>query len=503
MSPNGVNGQSGAETLQWKVGLLNNQGRYLTAEAFGFKINASGNVMRKKQVWVIEHDTKEEDVVYIKSHLGRYLAGDKKGNVTCEHEERDPETKFSIAYNPDGSGKWAIRNKVSTYYFGGSEDMLKVYEKQPTASEWWTIRLGVHPQVNIRSIIRSRYARHHPENERIQFDELTPWGSDALITLEFLDGKYAVKASNNHYLKFDGTLVPSPSQETLYTLEIRSGQYSGMALKDYRGKYLTTVGKDAVMQSRNNSFTKDELFKLEDSHPQVFITAHNGKKVSIKQGIDLTANQDELSDRETFQCEFDKQSEKWRFRTTDNKYWSLESASGIQGVGNAQSNTSLFGIEWHEDGHVNICGSNGRYVTARMNGSLYAVSDAPTDKEKFYLTVINRPILVLKCDYGFIGFKLPNNPRIECNKASYDVITLEHNSGGSYFFKGQNGLYWALDDQQMINADSKDGHPFIIELRGLSRFAIKAPNGNYLKGEQNGIVSAKSSDLLRGTLWEF
>ena len=51
-------------------------------------------------------------------------------------------------------------------------------------------------------------------------------------------------------------------------------------------------------------------------------------------GIDLTANQDELSDRETFQCEFDKQSEQWRFRTTDNKYWSLEAASGIQGVGN-------------------------------------------------------------------------------------------------------------------------------------------------------------------------
>jgi fascin 1/2 len=314
-----------------------------------------------------------------------------------------------------------------------------------------------------------------------------------------------VKASNNQYLKWDGSLVPSPSQETLYTLEIRSGQYSGMALKDYRGKYLTTVGKDAVMQSRNNSFTKDELFTLEDSHPQVFITAHNGKKVSIKQGIDLTANQDELSDRETFQCEYDKQSNQWRFRTTDNKYWSLESASGIQGVGNAQSATTLFTIDWLPDGHVTLCASNNRYVTARMNGSLYAVSDAPTEKEQFYLTVNNRPILVLKCDYGFIGFKLPSNPRIECNKASYDVITLEHTNGtsGNYFFKGHNGLYWNLDDQDMINADCKEGQPFIIELRGLSKFAVKAPNGNYLKGEQNGIVSAKSSDPLKATLWEF
>lgn len=54
-------------------------------------------------------------------------------------------------------------------------------------------------------------------------------------------------------------------------------------------------------------------------------------------GVDPTANQDdEVTDRETFQVEFDKKAEQWRILTADNKYWSLEAASGIQAIGNAQ-----------------------------------------------------------------------------------------------------------------------------------------------------------------------
>ena len=85
----------------------------------------------------------------------------------------------------------------------------------------------------------------------------------------------------------------------------------------------------------------------------------------------------------------------------------------------------MFSIEWQENGSFAIKASNGRYVTARMNGSLYAVSDDVTEKERFLLTIVNRPRLVLKCDYGFVGFKATGNPKYECNKATYDPIGLE------------------------------------------------------------------------------
>jgi len=57
-------------------------------------------------------------------------------------------------------------------------------------------------------------------------------------------------------------------------------------------------------------------------------------------GIDVTANQDdELTDKETFQIEFDTKSQQWRVRTADNVYWKLADASGIQANDDGRSVT--------------------------------------------------------------------------------------------------------------------------------------------------------------------
>ena len=62
----------------------------------------------------------------------------------------------------------------------------------------------------------------------------------------------------------------------------------------------------------------------------------------ILSGIDLTANQDDLTDHETFQLEFQKSSGKWLIRskgdksstTSTDKYWKMDAASkGIQNIG--------------------------------------------------------------------------------------------------------------------------------------------------------------------------
>lgn len=504
MSRGGASGGTGLG-LQWKVGLVSAQGKYLTAESFGFKINASATTLRKKQQWTIEQDPNEDETVYFRSHLGRYLSGDKKGNASCDAEKRGDFEKFVIYYAGDGSGRWAIANLATGYYFGGApEDQVQCQEKQPGASDWWFVHLAIHPQLNLRNVNRSKYARLDAESSRLQVTEVIPWGEDALITIEYFDGRYCVRSCDNRYLSRDGTLVDQPNEDTLFTLEIKSGQHSGMALRDSQGKYLTAVGRDAVMQARNKTVGKDELFTIEDSQPQVFVLAHNGKMASIKQGIDVTANRDELTDKETFQVEFDKKTDQWRIRTSENTFWSLESG-GIQAVGKGQSPNEQFIVDWQDDGSVAIKASNGRYLTAKMNGSLQATSDSLTDKEKFFVTIINRPILVLKCEFGFVGWRTSTNPRYECNKTTYSVILVEHAKGKSaaYYFKGHNGKYWSVDATGNLNADQSAPQPFFIELRGHSKMAIKAPNGNYIKGEQNGIMSALSNDLKKATLWEY
>jgi len=63
------------------------------------------------------------------------------------------------------------------------------------------------------------------------------------------------------------------------------GQLSGIALRDITGRYLTAVGRDGVIQARNRTAGKDEIFVAEHSQPQIFFTAHNGRMISTRQGL--------------------------------------------------------------------------------------------------------------------------------------------------------------------------------------------------------------------------
>lgn len=68
---------------------------------------------------------------------------------------------------------------------------------------------------------------------------------------------------------------------------------------------------------------------------------------------------------------------------------------------------------------------------------------------------------------------------------------------------GNNGRYLTVGDDGGIVANVRDPQSFILELRGNNKMAIRAPNGCYVRGEQNGIVTASVADVAKATLWEF
>ena len=46
--------------------------------------------------------------------------------------------------------------------------------------------------------------------------------------------------------------------------------------------------------------------------------------------MDVTANQDEISDHETFQLEFESSTKRWYMRTMKDKYFTLQAGGGVQ-----------------------------------------------------------------------------------------------------------------------------------------------------------------------------
>ncbi|XP_065558243.1 protein singed-like isoform X2 [Artemia franciscana] len=389
----------------WNVGLVNSSlKKYLTAETFGFKVNASGASFKKKQTWLLEPYGDNTDAIALRSHLDKYLAVDQYGNVTCESDEKDESSKFDIIISPsDSKGRWALRHVLRGYYLGASADKLICTAKSAGDAELWWVVLVARPQ--------------------------------------------------------------------------------------------------AVLKTRSSNVTRDELFSLEDSVPQAtFMSLMNGRYVSVKQGVDVTANQDEVSDHETFQLEFDLATKRWYLRTMGDRYWTLESGGGIQAGATKKSSNALFELAWQADCSVAFRANNGKYVATKKSGHLFANSEVVDDASKFYFHLANRPVLVLKCDQGFVGFKSANTPKMECNKAQYETIIVEKGPKGQVFFKGQNNCYWQLTgDGVTVDADSPEG--LYLELREPSKIAIKTPNNTYLNADKNGVFKASSAET--PTLWEF
>jgi fascin 1 len=487
------------ESIRYQVGLMNEAGKFLTAEPFGFKLNVSATAIKKRQIWTIEPDQEIADCICIKSHLGRYLSADKDGKVTAEGEEVTPECKFQVEFCKDpAKGGWAFRSTQYPYYLSGNEDQIRCFSK---TSVWWKPHFAIHPQVHLRNLNRQRYVRL--QDNELHGDQTIPWGYDSLITLEHINGRVAVRTRDKRYLSSEGTLVAEPTTEALYNLEMRGGANSGFAFQDSQGRYLTLIGANGTMKSKNKTISKDELFVLEVSYAQVALLAHNGKYASVKQGVDLYANQMDVDTTETFQLEFQSTGE-WRIRTCGNKFLSIDpSTAGIKATGTEKDKSSLFTMEYQDDGSVAFKGTNQQYMTARKLGVVSAGSDAVGQEEKFYLILLNRPIMVFRSEFGLMGARAT---RVECNMVTYETFQLEHVGKAQYTLKDSKGAFWTVGDSGAIQLarEVTEPHTFSFQFQNRTQMAIRAANGKYLRGEQNGTVKADADDASASTsLWEY
>ncbi|KAK9965798.1 hypothetical protein ABG768_004869 [Culter alburnus] len=487
---------NGSKALKLQFGLINHENRYLTAEAFGFKVNASAPSLKKKQIWTLEQDEQDGQVVYLRSHLGRYLASDKDGKVSCEAESKESDCRFLIVAQSDG--RWALQSEPYLRFFGGSEDYLSCFAQTIGEAELWAMHLALHPQANLLSVARKRYAHLASPEGEIAVDSNIPWGVDALLTLVYMDGKYCLKTSDSRFLGNDGKLSSENGRGTGYTLELKSGK---LAFKDCEGKYLTPMGPTGTLRSgRCSKPGKDELFDLEESHPQVVFQAANNRFVSIRQGVSVSANQDDETDMETFQMEIDKDTKKCKFRTNEGNYWTLVTHGGIQSTATEACANTMFDIVWLGR-RVALRASNGKYVCTKKNGQLSAVSDSVGEDEQLILKLINRPILILRGENGYVCHH-KNSNTLDANRSVYDIFTLQF-SDGAYQIKGAGGKFWYVSNSGLVCSDGDTPEDFCFEFLEHGRIAMRGKNGKYLRGDQGGNLKGDGENADSSSLWEY
>ncbi|KAM8879095.1 fascin [Spinachia spinachia] len=492
MSANGAAG----DLLQIPLGLINGEGKYLTAETFGFKINASAGSLKKKQTWTLEQSGEDGSAAFLRSHLGRYLAADKDGNVTADSEARGgKDCRFVVSAHEDG--RWSLQSEPHGRYLCGSEDRITCFAQAAAPAARWSVHLAVHPQVNLYSLARKRFA--HLSEREVAIDRDVPWGVDSLVTLVYRDQRYHLGTSDNRFLRNDGGLATGTDARTGYVLEFRSGK---VAFRDRDGRYLAPSGPTGTMKSgKSTRAGKDELFGLERSHAQVVLTARNERNVSTRQGIDLSANQDEEGDQEVFQLEMSREDRKCAFRTAAGKYWTLTASGGLQCTASTKSADGYFELEWR-DGRVCVRAANNKFVIAKRNGQLAATVDGAGEAEQFLMKLINRPIIVLRGEHGFIGARKAGTATLDSNRASYDVFQLEFHNG-AYSLKDSQGKYWCVGDDAAVACSSDAPVQFLFEFCDLNKMAIRALGGKYLKGDHAGGLKASADSLDGATRWEY
>ena len=211
----------------------------------------------------------------------------------------------------------------------------------------------------------------------------------------------------------------------------------------------------------------------------------------------------EMEDTEIFQLEFDKTSDKKvAIRGTNGKYWSLGDA-GVTASADKPGPNCWFGLEWHGK-QIVFKAHTGKYITGKDNGHLIEGTDE-IDAERGFHTpeLVNRPMLVLRGEHGFVGVKAGTD-KIESNYAKYHVFGVTCNNG-MYKISSSTGKFWCTDDKNniVLASDESGAHEFSIELPKYNRMAIRAPNGCYIQGHQNGSFSATGKELGKSTLWEY
>lgn len=525
-----------------RLGIVHSpSGNFLTAEVFNSEINVSGLALRRKQLWTLVTEKGRPNTVYLQSHLGRFLSADRDGKVSGFARTPGTEERFLLEYSPEATGEWTFRSEAHGFYLSGSDAGVTCQSKVPV---WWAIRLADHPQIHIRHHVRSRYLRLLPNETELRADLAHPWGPESLFWTEQLPfsargpgpanpigrssvarlGRVMLRTQSGLYLKPDGSFTDRLDDSVLFSVELRPGHPRTFAFRDSTGAYLTAMGPGTVkVKPKVYTPGKEELFLFERAAQQIAVLASNGKFVSVKQGMEISANQQEVDDTAIFQLEYEggvgfncanaiasganqmPQSPAGDFvsepvLTTNGKiseiytvstgYWCLRARSGALWHMPASSPVKITASDKDKDRQFEILalandgsGSTqygqvvlrtnsqvgGQSLSARKLGAVWSSgravneTEAPPETDIFRLILVNRPSIVFRSMFtgGFVS--RGKQSQLDCLSLAYERVELKLTRNYTYqlFMCDQNSSYslWSVGTNGYLQLRSTKASP--------------------------------------------
>eukprot|EP01147_Barroeca_monosierra_P004062 gene4062-8445_t len=487
--------------LPWALGFRDQTGRYLTVENFGDRLNINGKTLKTKQIFQLEQDEGAGSKIFVKTPNGKYLTAKADGTWGADAESKGINEEFEVQVQPDGS--WALKSSHG-YYCGGNGEKVDAFTKEAGPDRLFVVHLAIHPQVCIWNVNRKRFI--HLIHDSLAASESIPWGAESMVVLTFFSetGKYGLQACDSRFLKYDGTLTDSKHDPAIqFTLDMRGGQIAFRASND---KYLTCLGASGICKAtKQGPPGKDELFVLEDSHPQVKMTSFHGKIVSIRSSIEATANQTETTFTECFQIEIDEKG-LWNIRCNNNTFWYINDSGGVMTDGpNKTDSSTKFALTWLNNS-VAIKASNGKYVAAKRNGALVAKDTEITPESTFVYELINRPLLALRGQHGFVSTTDKSRQLMSTSSKAY--IYHMHVKGGICQLRDPTAGHWeVLPDSCAVSVDGKEPSVIYMEFVSLSKIALKRLNADgsavYMRSQQNSAITWDGDKVDPSTTFEF
>ncbi|XP_069757842.1 fascin-like isoform X5 [Narcine bancroftii] len=216
-------------------------------------------------------------------------------------------------------------------------------------------------------------------------------------------------------------------------------------------------------------------------------------------GTDVYAHETQVTETEIFQIIINNTTRKACFRGISMDYLSVGPQNTIV-TSRIVTDDCWFNIVY-KGPKVIIKTGDGKILTTQSTGQLGVGHSTADDSQEFILKLVNRPLLILKSDFGFVAFG-SGTQRLDGNRPMYEASRMTSDEDGYYQFKlVSTDKYWELDKDGYITGTGEQPINFIIQLVGSNVLILKGPNGKYIITHQSGDFKATGEDAKSATMF--